>query len=316
MAKMFFRKKVLLAETESTYGTDPTPTAADAIVTRNLSIEPYAGPVVEKIIDRSSVGAYEQINVAPRVNVSFDVYWAGSGDDVDTAPNWNKILQACGLDETITASTEVEYDPIAPDGSDSVTLYFYHDGDLHIVTGARGNVSLNVQAGELPAFTFNFTGLWNLPTATALITPAAVNEGSVLAVTNTNTPTFSLQGYANGPLVGLTVDLGNVLTVENIPNLNSVDITDRQASGSVTLVEENISDKDWYTAVRSDNGVVTGAVSLIHGTVANDICEFDAPAVQLSNPQKGDRNGLTTITFDASFIPTSSENDEVKFTTR
>lgn len=315
MAEMFFRKKVLLAETEVTYGTDPTPTTADAIVTRNLAITPYDGPVVQKVIDRAQVGNYESVNVAPRVVVSFDVYWAASGDDVDTPPNWNKILQACGFDETVSVSTEVEYDPVDPDAADSVTLYFYHDGDLHTVTGARGNVSLNVNAGELPYFTFTFTGIWNAPTATALVTGAPVNEGSVLAVTNTNTPTFSLQGYASAPLVGLTLDMGNVVNVENIPNKNAIDITDRQPAGQITLVEENISDKDWYTAVRSDNGAVTGVLALVHGTVANNICELDAPAVQLSNPQKGERNGLATIAFDVAYIP-SAGNDEVKLTTR
>lgn len=315
MAEMFFRKKVLLAETESTYGTDPTPTAADAIVTRNLSIEPYAGPTVQKNIDRAALGGYQQINVAPRVLVTFDVYWAASGDDVDTPPNWNKIIQACGFNETITATTECEYDPVSS-AFDSVTMYFYHDGDRHIITGARGNVSLNVQAGELPYFSFTFTGIWNAPTSTPLVTGAPVNEGDVLAVTNTNTPTFSLQGYANGPLVGMTIDMNNEIAVENIPNKNGVDIVNRAATGSISLIEENISDQNWYTAVRSDNGVVTGALSLVHGTAANNILEVDAPAVQLSNPQKGERNGLATITFDASFLPTASENDEVTFTSR
>ena len=312
---MKFKSKVLLAETDVTYGTDPTPTTADAIVTENLTIQPYAGPTVQKSIDRSALGNYQQVNVAPRALITFDVYWAASGDDVDTPPNWNRILQACGFDETITATTEVEYDPVST-AFDSVTLYFYHDGNRHILTGCRGNVSLSIQAGELPKFSFTFTGIWNQPTATALVTGAPINEGSVLAVTNTNTPTFSLQGYASAPLVGLTVDMNNQIAVENIPNYNRIEIADRLPSGSITILEEIISTQDWYTAVRSDNGAVTGALACVHGTVANNICEIDAPAVQLSNPQKGERNGLTTITFDALFIPTAAGNDEVVFTTR
>tara|TARA_A100001201_G_scaffold143757_1_gene147252 strand:+ start:1561 stop:2505 length:945 start_codon:yes stop_codon:yes gene_type:complete len=314
MPNLFFRKKVLLVETESTYGVDPTPVAADAIVTSNLSITPYDGPTVQKVIDRPSLGNYESVNVSPRVVVSFDVYLAGSGA-AGTAPNYSKALLACGLAETVTPSTEVEYDPIS-DSFDSATLYFYHDGNRHIVAGARGNVAINMAAGELPKLTFTFTGRYLDPTATTLISGAPVNEGDVVAITNQNTPTFSLFGYAAAAFVSLNIDLANQVAVENIPNLNEIFISDRAPAGTVVFLEEDIGSQDWYAATRSDNGVTTGVLSLIHGTAAGGIIEIDAPAIQLSNPQKGERNSLSTLSFDLALLPTVADNDELKLTIR
>ena len=39
------RKRVILIESETTYGSDPTPTAADVVLVRDLSITPQASDV-------------------------------------------------------------------------------------------------------------------------------------------------------------------------------------------------------------------------------------------------------------------------------
>ena len=48
---MFFRKKYILAKIESTYGTDPVAVGGDAILTKNLQINPQQGNRVNRDLD-------------------------------------------------------------------------------------------------------------------------------------------------------------------------------------------------------------------------------------------------------------------------
>lgn len=93
------RKRLLLAEIESTYGTDPTPGAADAVLVRDLSITPVQSDVVSRDLVRPYLGASEQLLANTRVECTFSVELAGSGT-AGTAPRFGSVLKACGLAET------------------------------------------------------------------------------------------------------------------------------------------------------------------------------------------------------------------------
>jgi hypothetical protein len=74
------RKRLLLAKTEATYGTDPVPTgAANAILVRNLDITPLQSDIVQRELIRPYLGNYEQLLAQTRVQVTFEVELAGSG---------------------------------------------------------------------------------------------------------------------------------------------------------------------------------------------------------------------------------------------
>ena len=56
------RKKIILAKTESTYGTDPTPTGvANAILVRNLNLTPQDADLVNRDLVRPYLGRSEQL---------------------------------------------------------------------------------------------------------------------------------------------------------------------------------------------------------------------------------------------------------------
>ena len=93
------RKRLLLAEIESTYGTDPTPGAADAVLVRDLNITPAQSDVVNRDLVRPYLGASEQLLANTRVECTFSVELAGSGT-AGTAPRFGSVLKACGLAET------------------------------------------------------------------------------------------------------------------------------------------------------------------------------------------------------------------------
>ena len=150
-----------MIETESSYGTDPTPDGADAVLVRDLSITPQSSDVVSRDLIRPYLGASQQLLANTRVECTFSVELAGSGT-AGTAPAYGKALKACGLAETVVANTSVTYDPVSASFS-SVTIHYNIDGVRHKMTGCRGNVALTANVGEIPTLDFTFTGIYNAP---------------------------------------------------------------------------------------------------------------------------------------------------------
>ena len=134
------RKRLILAETESTYGTDPSPDGADAILVRDLNITPQQSDVVSRDLVRPYLGASEQLLSNTRVECTFSVELAGSGT-AGTAPRFGKVLKACALAES-TVSPAVTGTATAG-ASNSITLAvgasavnnFYNGQVLRITAG-------------------------------------------------------------------------------------------------------------------------------------------------------------------------------------
>ena len=57
---LLLRKRLILIETESSYGTDPTPTGADAVLVKGLEITPQSSDVVSRDLIRPYLGASQQ----------------------------------------------------------------------------------------------------------------------------------------------------------------------------------------------------------------------------------------------------------------
>ena len=89
------RKRLIVAKIESTYGTDPTPTGANAILVRNLEITPLEAETVNRDLVRPYLGASDQLLAQTRVSMTFEVEMAGSGT-AGTAPAYGPLLKACG----------------------------------------------------------------------------------------------------------------------------------------------------------------------------------------------------------------------------
>ncbi len=308
MADIFFRKKLITLKAESTYGTDPTPAAAQAIQTSNLRIRPYGGPRITRDIDRQGVGAQDEVNTAPEVEITFDAELVGSGA-AGTAPNIDAALQACGMDATIVASTSVTYKPVDPQSTESCTIWFYLDGQIHKIVGCRGDWSLNFPAGGYPRYSFRFIGLFAAPIAGAMVTPVFTNAGVAIPVTKVNTPTFTLDAVS-GVLQNLVVNGGNNVVHENAPGRDAVFVSDRNMVGEIQILGNDIGTKDWIAKVRSDATLSKVVLNLVHGTAAGNIVTINGPKVQLSDIEYVDVNMRTGFKFAARFTP-NAINDEI-----
>jgi hypothetical protein len=321
----YSRNSVVLAKIETTYGTDPTPTgAANAILVSNLSINPLAANNVDRDLSRAYFGASEQLVGSAYVEVSMDVEFQHSGT-AGTAAAWDPLLQACGFaaGSALTTPSRVEH-LLATDYSalKSVTIYYYDDGVLHKLLGARGTFSVNLNVGERPVFSFRFLGLDGGVTATANASPTLTGFKTPLIVTDPNTGAVTLGGsYATGAITGGTeyvaagfdFDMGNDVQFTDLLGTateagQAVDLSNRSMSGKIRLDLTAANEVTFMTAVKANT---TQSIGLVHGTTAGFKLLVFLAQVQLINPTKEDINGRRLIGFDMRVMP-SAGNDEIK----
>lgn len=305
----------LTAKIETVYGTDAVPDpATNAILTKGLAPSPYQGDMVSRDLVRAGLGGEESINANPYSTVSFEVELAGSGT-AGTVPGVGVLLRACGMGETIdlTVSAEnVSYEPVSK-GVESATLYFYRDGELHKMLGARGTFSFGLSAKGIPMLSFNFTGLYTRPVTVVMPTFVTTAFKVPLPVTKDNTPTFSVLGH-NAIASDISFDMGLSVTPRNLVGLQEVIIKDRNVSGSLSIDAPDISTKNFYTDVESHNGVTTGPLQVVHGVTTGNIVQLDAPKIQLTNISHSESDGVLQYQMATQYIPTDAEDDEVKLT--
>lgn len=304
---MLKRKVAIIAKIETVSGTDAVPTGASNAIL--VSGEPTVTPMDMKTVDRDIIRAYfgnaEKLPTGIFSKLDFSVEIAGSGT-AGTAPAWGPLLRACAFSETITAGTKVEYKPVT-DLIESATIYINRDGVLHKLTGARGTVKFGFTVDQIPKFDFSFTGLFNPVADSAMPAVTLTAWKTPLPVNRSNTPTFTLHGYA-AKMQSVSFDMAAALSAYSLVNgSDKVDITDRKPAGKVSFEATTVAQKDWWSAVKN---VDSGALQLIHGTTAGNKVQIDAPKTQIVSPTYGDYQGILMLNGDLVFAPNAG-NDEI-----
>ena len=299
------RKRVILIETESSYGTDPTPEGTDVVLVTDLSITPQSSDVVNRDVVRPYLGSSEQLLANTRVECTFSVELAGSGT-AGTAPRYGSALKATGLSETVASGTSVTYAPVSSSFS-SVTIHYNVDGVRHKVTGCRGTFSINAEVGAIPTIDFSFTGIYNAPTDTALPTVTYGNQATPLIFKNGNTSGFQLLSYA-GALQSLTMDLG-VTTVyrELVGGTKEVIITDRASNGTVSIEAPTIAQKDYFTSALTDSSL--GNLQFLHGTTAGNKVQLTSTKVDIGDVNYGEMDGVAMLEIPYTLVPSAANNE-------
>ncbi len=247
----------LLAKVESTYGTDPTPTAADNGVRIVGPLWPELRVRREFENLREDVVSGTLIPVKPgnakgRV-VEFDVTWEfkgkGSAYALSTDLEADPLFRACGFSVAVVTtggSESITYTP-ADTAHESCTIYGFTGGNRYIIRGCRGNLIWTVNAGQNAMLTFRMIGMLIAdPTAVALpaITydasnvPAAVGMG------------FDLQvgGSYNPDLRTCEFDLGNRLEIIEDGNgtdgLQGIEIPERNPQFTCEIRQDALATYD------------------------------------------------------------------------
>jgi hypothetical protein len=109
----------------------------------------------------------------------------------------------------------------------------------------------------------------------------------------------------------VSLNLGN--TVSHIPILGgeSVDITNREVTGSVTLDLDAAAEVAAMTEV---NANTLTALGFQFGTTTGYKIQIYGPKVQRISPKKEDQDGRRLIGFDLRFTPNAG-NDELRIVT-
>ena len=307
MAKLY-RKRTVLIKVESTYGTDSSPAGTDACQVRNLEVTPVQSDIVSRDLIRPYLGASPQLIANNRVQVTFEVEYAGSGT-AGTAPRYGSLLKACGFSETIVASTSVTYAPVSTSFS-SVTMYYSTDGVRHKVTGARGTYSLNLTANQIPVINFTMTGQYVAPTDTADPTPTFTAQATPKIFNDTNTTAFTLFSETDLPLQSCQLDIGNEVVYRELINSDKeVLIVNRSGSGSLAIEMPTLASHDFFAdAVAS----TTGNLSIVHGTAGGNIVTLAsaANAISLGAPAYSEDSGIVMLNLPFTLVPGTSGNDE------
>lgn len=316
MANRQVRKTVILLKLETTYATDATPTGADdALLVSNLSVNPLNAQNVNRDNVRAYFGANEELVGTAFKEVGFDLELQGSGT-LGVAPAWGPALRAAGYAEAITADERVDYTPIT-DAIESATIYYYDDGVVHKLLGARANPEVLAEVGTRPVLRFTFIGIDGGDTAesnpsatlTAWKTPAVINDA--------NTADLKIGGsYSAGaitggtayPSRGLTLNNGNAVNFTPLVGGETVDLSNREISGHIDFDLTAAQEVSFMASVKAN---ALQSVSMLHGLTDGFKVLLFAPAVQMINPSKQEINGKRLIGYDLRVVPLAG-NDELR----
>lgn len=302
------RKRLILIEEESTYGTDASPDGADAVLVRDLSIVPLQSDIVSRDLIRPYLGASEQLLANTRVECTFSVELAGSGT-AGTAPRYGKALKACGFSETISAGTSVTYDPVSA-SFDSVTIHYNLDGVRHKVTGARGTFTVTGDVGEIPTIDFTMTGIYVAPDDSAQPSVTYAAQATPLIFKKGNTTGLNVMGLTTAKLSNYSLDIGNEIVYrELVGGTGEVLLTNRNVTGNLTIEAVALATKDYFATALADT---LGIIEFTHGTAAGNIVKVDSARADIADVSYGDLDGIAMLEIPFTAVPSSSGNDEVE----
>jgi|GEM_PF-1787652 len=306
-------KVVVLIKEEVTYGTDVAPVGANALLTRDFTLNPIEGSEVQRQLDRPGMGASPSLFAGQHMTCSFKVEAAPSGT-IGVPPAYAALFLAGQHSETIIQDAvpspiEVDY-AFVSSGFSSATLYANLDGILYRLLGLRGAVGYEFEGGGVPYFTFSGIALLTLPSDTA--TPADVDYSA-----------FELPELAEADTVE-EIKLGGTDLVlrnwsANAPgNVNFRDLPGQKEV--VTAGDRNFRSRlefmmptlAAFNPVALKKAQTLVAFSLLHGsTTAGKQWHFTSPAVQVVGASMGEHQGERTWQVDLLHTESAAGDDEM-----
>ena len=314
------KNTIVTAKVQTASGVDAAPSgAANAVLMSEGSITPFDAQAIDRALIRGYFGGSEQLVGPGSVKLSYAVELAGSGT-AGTAPAWGPMLQGCAVSEgLLTTPARVEYTP-ASTSLKMLTQYYYDDGVLHKLLDSMGNCTLTAKVGERPMLRFEWValdgGIAVAPNVTGTFTPwkkpVAMTKANVIDVTlGCSYAAGALAGGTVYNSTGLELNFGNVVNFSAILSTETVDISDRQSSGTVEL---ELTAEQEVALMADVKANVTKTLGFTIGTAAGNKVLVFAPSVQLTNPRKSELNGKRLIGFDLRLVPVNG-NDEWRIVT-
>ncbi|GKS87148.1 hypothetical protein AVMA1855_23370 [Acidovorax sp. SUPP1855] len=309
----FMRKLAILVAVEQIVGTFVVPVAANAIEVSDVTLTPIEGDEVEQGIVRPYFGASESTLVTEYRKIAFSVGFAGVAAKGDI-PGWAPLMRGCAARVANTPAPDADaktvFDPVT-DGIESVSIYAVIDKTLYKMAGSRGNCKATVDAKQIPKWQFEFTGSF-VPVEDLGAMPATVFTGfqRPLGVNKANT-TAMFAGIAVAAS-SFQFDFGCQVVKQDLMNVDSTEITGRNATGSITFRNTTVAEKNWIELARKGEKV---PLLIKHGQAATNTVSLSVPRAQVGKPTFADQDGIQMITVPFRGIPSNVGNDEWSITT-
>ncbi len=303
-------KQALYMKIQSAPNVAETMVAADAVLAKDINPNPTNPNSQTRNLIKSYLGNSGTVQVSSYMTIEFTVELAGSGA-AGTAPQWGKLLRGCAFDETIVAGTRVDYSPIT-DSQEFLTIDYYLDGARFVSTDAMGSMVVTLNASGIPELRFSFVGF--VPTESDTpnpVNPDFSNWEAPLGVSKANTPTFTLHGVAV-KATKLSIDMANDVPYRNYIGNESIEVLDRQPTGSATFEFDSLATANWFQKSRAGT---TGALQMIHGITAGNIVQIDSPKLQPSDVSLQDDSNIAMINTSFQLLPDTG-NDEIVVSAR
>jgi len=283
----------IAAKIEGTEGTKETLAAADAVQIKDVSFVPVI-EMYERDLLRESLSRSPSVSGKRSGKIGFVSELKGSGT-AGTAPDYGKLLKACGFSETIVPSTSVTYKP-ATASIPSITVGAYMDGVIKRIWGARGNVRLSIEGGKPGLLAFEFEGADFEVVDGGLLT--SVSYSTIIPPDFLNV-SLVLDSYA-AICSKVDIDVANSLTkrqdISAPSGHKSTMITGRNPKGSLDPELTTIISYDFYGKWRTPGTL--GALSLSANGGAGNIVTVSCPKVRYASIASQDRDGLRTLGVD------------------
>ncbi len=299
-------RKVLTAKIESTYGDGAAATMALSVF--NVKPTLLNTSKIEVGHLKPGFGHDKVIQAGANAMLEFEMDLAGSGVAGD-APACGDMLRACGFSETLAAGTSATYSPIS-ENAESLSMFFYYDGDLHQLKGARGDASISMRQLDRPTIKFSFTGIYVPVSAQALPTPTFATSAAPVAVSDANTQLMTLSGEPLA-LSQFELTVGNTPVYRNLINLEEVIITERKSGLKLQFDRPNVASKDWFAHVLAG---ATGPLAITHGKAAGNIVAINAGKAQATELGDADADTVAQLDMTARLLsPSGAGDDEFTF---
>ena len=298
-------RNVLLAKSESIYGTDPTPTPeANAIAVIDAQIK-ETFEANDRGIQLATLSKKPSIGGMRYAEITFQAELMGSGA-AGTAPKLGALFKACAMSESVAASSVV-YSP-ASSPITSCTLYLYKDGVLHKVTGAVGSFKLTAEAGKIAMLDFSFKGIYNAPSDQS--NPSPTFESTVDTPPTVVSAGFEYNSDDTLVIQHFMIDVANTIGMR--PSINEAygvkgfQIKDRKPNLEFDPEAQALSAINFRSDVMTNLREVVATV----GSSSGNRCAISIPKFNLMSVEYGDRDGTLTEIVKGELVANSGSGDD------
>jgi len=287
------RKRVLAAKIESTPGTAESLTAAEAAF-NCYDIMIQTETELEK---REGQGSYGMRASVPggykgRITFKHDASWDGTA----TEPSWaDTFLPACGWvksGQVFTPRTEAPGSNVK-----TLTIGVYIDGVLKLLRGCVGTFKLNCPTGKAAFLEFDFMGIWQSPTDTAILAPTYPTAQPLRFATSTTT-----WNSVDLLVENLTLDSGNTMMLREssgtAAGFSAGLITNRIVTITGNPEAKLVATQDRYGKLLD---MSEHALTWSLDGPTNSVITINAPKAQIQSISEADRENMVVdeITWQA-----------------